>query len=51
MVHVLKAKAIFDCNGDEESELSFLEGDIITDGKLGNEQSSDQEKEQIVPLS
>ncbi|KAG0256028.1 Increased rDNA silencing protein [Mortierella polycephala] len=31
MVHVLKAKAIFDCNGDEESELTFLEGDIITD--------------------
>lgn len=33
MVQVLKAKAIFDCNGDEESELTFLEGDILTDGK------------------
>ncbi|KAH7034077.1 hypothetical protein BKA57DRAFT_476484 [Linnemannia elongata] len=31
MVQVLKAKAIFDCNGDEESELTFLEGDILTD--------------------
>jgi hypothetical protein len=33
MVQVLQAKAIFDCNGDEESELTFLEGDILTDGK------------------
>jgi hypothetical protein len=32
MVQVLQAKAIFDCNGDEESELTFLEGDILTDG-------------------
>ncbi|KAF9153304.1 Increased rDNA silencing protein [Linnemannia schmuckeri] len=31
MVQVLQAKAIFDCNGDEESELTFLEGDILTD--------------------
>ncbi|KAF9902449.1 hypothetical protein EC991_004866 [Linnemannia zychae] len=30
MVQVLQAKAIFDCNGDEESELTFLEGDILT---------------------
>ncbi|KAF9092486.1 Increased rDNA silencing protein [Mortierella sp. GBA35] len=31
MVQVLQAKAIFDCSGDEESELTFLEGDILTD--------------------
>ncbi|KAG0377327.1 Increased rDNA silencing protein [Mortierella sp. AD032] len=31
MVQVLQAKAIFDCNGDEESELTFVEGDILTD--------------------
>ncbi|KAF9920061.1 Increased rDNA silencing protein [Linnemannia zychae] len=31
MVQVLQAKALFNCNGDEESELTFLEGDILTD--------------------
>ncbi|KAF8941904.1 Increased rDNA silencing protein [Haplosporangium gracile] len=31
MVQALQAKAIFDCNGDEESELTFLEGDILID--------------------
>ncbi|KAG0265746.1 Increased rDNA silencing protein [Linnemannia exigua] len=30
MVQVLQARAIFDCNGDEESELTFVEGDILT---------------------
>ncbi|KAI9235296.1 MAG: hypothetical protein BYD32DRAFT_421416 [Podila humilis] len=33
MPPVLQAKAIFDCNGDEESELSFLEGDILINVK------------------
>ncbi|KAG0347573.1 hypothetical protein BG004_007477 [Podila humilis] len=33
MPQVLQAKAIFDCNGDEDSELSFLEGDILVNVK------------------
>ncbi|KAG9067787.1 Increased rDNA silencing protein [Linnemannia hyalina] len=37
MVQALQAKAIFDCHGDEESELTFLEGDILTDGTLGTD--------------
>ncbi|KAF9139000.1 Increased rDNA silencing protein [Mortierella sp. GBA39] len=37
MVQVLQAKAIFDCHGDEESELTFLEGDILTDGALSTD--------------
>ncbi|KAF9426186.1 Epidermal growth factor receptor substrate 15 [Podila epigama] len=33
MVQTVQAKALFDCNGDEESELSFLEGDILLNVK------------------
>ncbi|KAG0048248.1 Increased rDNA silencing protein [Gryganskiella cystojenkinii] len=29
MAQVLHAKALFECQGDEDSELSFLEGDIL----------------------
>ena len=32
MAQVLHAKALFECQGDEESELSFLEGDILVNG-------------------
>ncbi|KAI1318165.1 Increased rDNA silencing protein [Mortierella claussenii] len=31
MARFIQAKALFDCMGDEESELTFHEGDILTD--------------------
>ncbi|KAG0220876.1 hypothetical protein B0O80DRAFT_49769 [Mortierella sp. GBAus27b] len=31
MVQVVRAKALFDCVGDEESELTFREGDLLVD--------------------
>ncbi|KAF9943101.1 hypothetical protein BGZ67_006469 [Mortierella alpina] len=37
MVQILQAKALFDCHGDEDSELTFLEGDILTDVRVTSE--------------
>ncbi|KAF9432541.1 Increased rDNA silencing protein [Entomortierella beljakovae] len=37
MAQTVQAKALFDCVGDEESELTFNEGDIITDVKGSSE--------------
>ncbi|KAF9399556.1 Epidermal growth factor receptor substrate 15 [Mortierella sp. AD011] len=38
MVQVTHAKALFDCVGDEESELSFQEGDILVDVRETSEE-------------
>ncbi|GJJ78926.1 hypothetical protein EMPS_11285 [Entomortierella parvispora] len=38
MAQVLHAKALFECQGDEESELSFLEGDILVNVKETSEE-------------
>ncbi|KAF9957626.1 hypothetical protein BGZ72_001611 [Mortierella alpina] len=37
MVQILQAKALFDCHGDEDSELTFLEGDILTNVRVTSE--------------